>query len=72
MTWPQRSGKFNAKRSTNNGHTYHSGREAEYAKELDWRIKAGDLKSWKRQAPIELRVNGKLILHLHHRLRGGG
>lgn len=61
MTWPQRSGKFNAHKTTYNGHTYHSAREAEYAEELDWRIKAGELREWRRQVPIELRVNGKLI-----------
>ncbi len=61
MNWPLRAGKYNAKRATYNGHTYHSGREAKYAQELDWRVKAGDLREWRRQIPIELRVNGKLI-----------
>lgn len=35
--------------------------EAGYAMELDQRMKAGEVKEWKRQVPIELRVGGQLI-----------
>lgn len=53
--------KFNAKSSTYNGHTYHSAREAQYAFELDIRVRAGELREWKRQVPIDLYVNGMKI-----------
>src|SRR5438552_388346 len=44
-----------------NGHAYHGMREANYAAELDLRVRAGDLKEWQRQVPIELRVNGQKV-----------
>jgi hypothetical protein len=59
--YQQRQGKYNSRTTLYDEHVYHSAREAAYAEELDWRIKAGELRSWKRQVPIELRVNGKLI-----------
>jgi hypothetical protein len=61
VIWPKQEGKCNARKATYNRHTYHSGREAEYAQELDWRVKAGELREWRRQVPIELCVGGKLI-----------
>lgn len=62
MYWqvPQQR-KYRNKTSTYNGHTYHSKREAAYAEELDWRVKAGELKEWDRQVPIEMYVNGEKI-----------
>jgi hypothetical protein len=36
-------------------------KEADYAQELDLLVKVGEIKSWERQVPIELRVNGKKI-----------
>jgi hypothetical protein len=57
----RRGNKYNTKKTTYNGHTYHSAKEADYAEQLDWRLKAGDLKHWERQVPIELRVNGQKI-----------
>ena len=61
MAWPARSGKYNAKRATYDGHTYHSGREAAYAEELDWRVKAGELREWRRQIAIPLIVNNLTV-----------
>jgi hypothetical protein len=61
MTWPVCGNKFGAKTAIYNGHTYHSMREANYTAELDLRVRAGDLKEWKRQVPIELRINGVKI-----------
>lgn len=53
--------KFNAVASSYNGYTYHSKKEASYAMELDWRIKAGEIKSWTRQHKFELYVNDTFI-----------
>ncbi len=61
MYWQKRGNKYGAKSATYNGHTYHSIREANYAAELDLRLRAGELKEWRRQVPIELRVNGVKI-----------
>lgn len=62
VTYFQRRGsKYGAKRQDYNGHSYHSKKEAAYAQELDLRVKAGELKEWHRQIPIELRVNGTKI-----------
>jgi hypothetical protein len=48
-------GKYNAIRSVYNGFPYDSKFEAQYAMSLDWRLKAGDIKAWDRQFPIEIR-----------------
>ena len=53
--------KFGAKKQTYNGYSYHSKMEADYAVKLDWRVKAGEVKSWTRQHKFELRVNDSLI-----------
>jgi hypothetical protein len=59
--WQKRQGKYNARSATYNGHTYHSEKEAAYAAELDLRVRAGELREWHRQVPIELAVNGHKI-----------
>lgn len=46
---------------TYNGIVYQSKAEAVYAAGLDIRVKVGDLKSWERQVPYGLKVNGNLI-----------
>lgn len=51
--------KFNAKTQSYNGRNYHSQLEANYAMELDWRIKAGEIKQWKPQHKLSLDINGK-------------
>lgn len=50
--------KYGAKSTQYEGITYHSKMEAAYAQELDLRLYAKDIKSWERQIPIELKVNG--------------
>ena len=42
MYFERRGGKYNAKRTTYQGHTYHSAKEADYAAQLDLRIRAAD------------------------------
>lgn len=59
--WQKRGSKFSNKKTTYNGHVYHSIREADYAAELDIRVKVGELREWKRQVPIDLVVNGQKI-----------
>ena len=45
-----------AKTAVHNGTLYHSKKEAAYAAELDLRVKAGELKTWKRQVWVPLHV----------------
>jgi len=58
---PKRKNKYGAVKQTYNGFSYDSKFESEYAMELDWRLKAKDIKSWERQKTIELRVHDKKI-----------
>ncbi len=51
--------KYNATRTTYGGYNYDSKLEASYAMELDWRIKAGEVKEFQRQYRFDLTVNGK-------------
>jgi len=60
-----RRSKYNAKKQEYNGHYYHSKFEASYAQDLDWRLKAGEIKSWDRQVKISLDVNGKHICNYY-------
>jgi hypothetical protein len=57
--------KYHAKSQTYNGEKYDSKGEAGYAQELDWRIKAGEIKSYERQVKIPLIVNGVLIANYY-------
>lgn len=59
------SNKYRAKKQEYDGKWYHSRGEAAYAQELDWREKAGEIKSWERQVKIELKVNGILITNYY-------
>ncbi len=62
MVWYQKKqNKYNAKSSIYNDKVYHSKKEAAYAQELDLRVYAKDIKSWRRQEKIELFVYGKKI-----------
>ena len=47
-----------AKKQEYNGFKYDSGFEANYAWELDMRVKAKDIKSYERQVNLDLIVNG--------------
>lgn len=62
MAFPgARRGKYNAKMTQYNGVNYHSQMEANYAAELDLRVRGRDIKKWSRQIPIHLSVYGKEI-----------
>lgn len=57
----KRTNKYGNKSAIYNGISYHSNKEADYAAELDMRIRGKDIKSWKRQIPIRLCAYGKPI-----------
>lgn len=50
-----------AKKQEYNGFRYDSGFEADYARELDLRVKAKDIKSYDRQVNLELIVNDYIV-----------
>ncbi len=50
--------KFNAKKKSYNGRIYDSKLEADYAMQLDWRKKAGEIKEIIPQYKIDLRAYG--------------
>ena len=50
--------KFGSIRQTYNGHSYDSRLEAQYAANLDWMIKAGEVKKWERQFKISIDLKG--------------
>lgn len=54
----KRKNKYGAKRAEHNGVSYHSKLEAEYAADLDYRLRAGDIAGWKRQIHIPIVSHG--------------
>lgn len=57
--------KYRNKTKHYNGRTYDSIREANHAEEIDWRIKAGEIKEVIPQFKIDLKVNGKHICNYY-------
>jgi len=57
--------KYGAKTSVYNDYRYDSQMEANYAVELDWRIKAGEIKEYTRQYKLSLDVNGRHIANYY-------
>jgi hypothetical protein len=57
--------KYNNKTKQYGGRTYDSIREANHAEELDWRIKAKEIKEVIPQYKIDLRVKGKHITNYY-------
>lgn len=55
---PQTKTKYNSRKTEYNGVLYDSKKEAEFAECLDWRLRAHDLKSWSRQVPFPIVING--------------
>lgn len=53
--------KYNNVSTLYNGNRYDSIFEAQVAEDLDWRLKAKDIKGWDRQVRISLDVNGTHI-----------
>jgi len=54
----KRYNKYKAEKQTYNGRSYHSKKEADYAVNLDWQKKAGEIKEIIPQYKLDLRVNG--------------
>jgi hypothetical protein len=57
----KRYNKFKAERQTFDGRSYHSKKEADYAVNLAWKLKIGEIKEVIPQYKLDLRVNGKHI-----------
>ena len=53
--------KYNSKITSYNGRNYHSTLECSYAQQLDWLIKAKEIREWIPQFKLELRVNDRHI-----------
>lgn len=61
----QRLSKYGNIKKIFNNRSYHSKKEARYAQELDLRVKAHDIKSWKPQVKIKLESNGYFICNYY-------
>lgn len=57
--------KYNNKSKYYRGRLYDSIREANHAEELDWRIKAGEIKEVIPQFKIEIKIGGKHICNYY-------
>lgn len=57
--------KFNARRTGYHGTSYMSNKEAEYARNLDLLLSAGEIKSWEKQVKLSLDVNGVHIANYY-------
>lgn len=57
--------KYNARKTQYNGRYYDSALEAAYAEQLDWELKAGDIKEVIPQFKISLDVNGVHIANYY-------
>jgi len=60
-----RFNKYGNTRQTYNGYSYMSKLEANYAYELDMRLKAKQIKAWDKQHKISFDVNGKHICNYY-------
>ena len=57
----RRRSKYRNLRTPYNGRTYDSQAEAAYAYQLDLRVRAGDIRSWRPQVRTPIAVNGRRI-----------
>jgi hypothetical protein len=57
----RRYNKYKAQKQTFDGRSYHSKKEADYAVQLAWLKKAGEIKEIIPQYKLDIRVNGKHI-----------
>jgi hypothetical protein len=53
--------KYGAIKTEYNGISYHSKKEADYASQLDFRIKLGEVLKWDRQVSMNIIVNKEII-----------
>ncbi len=57
--------KYSSESTEYNGYNYDSKKEADYAKQLDLRIRLKEVKEWSRQHKFELYVNGEKICNYY-------
>ena len=72
-TYTQRysKNKYGAVKTTYNGYKYDSKFEASIAKELDYRLKAGEIKEWERQYKLEMwayNIHGDRVFKKTHKV----
>jgi len=58
---PIKTNKYGAKKTKYNDRYYDSNKECVKAQDLDWMLKAGEIKDWQPQHQWELYVEGKKI-----------
>ncbi len=61
----KKEGKIKSTKTEYNGRWFHSAGEAQYAQELDFRFKAGEIIDIKPQYKIEIKVAGVLICNYY-------
>lgn len=61
----EKRAKYHNRSTVYNGISYHSALESFYAAELDYRVRAKDIKSWERQIKLDLKVNGQHITNYY-------
>lgn len=61
MFYTKKQNKYHNISQIYNGISYDSKKEAAYAKELDLRLKAKDIQSWRRQVSIQLSIYSQPI-----------
>ena len=57
--------RVKSSRTDYNGRWYQSKLEANYAAQLDWRLKAGEIKEWTPQVKLTFKVNGVMICNYY-------
>lgn len=57
--------KYGNRASDYNGFIYDSGFEADYARELDMRLKAKDIKDWQKQVKVEIKIGDMHICNYY-------
>ncbi len=72
-TYTQRfsKNKYGAVKTEYNGHKYDSKFEASIAQELDWRLKANEIKDWERQFKVEMwayNIHGDRVFKKTHKV----
>ncbi len=59
--YEKRYNKYKAQKQTFDGRSYHSKMEADFAANLEWKKKIGEIKEIIPQYKLDIRVNGKHI-----------
>lgn len=61
----EKRAKYHNRPTEYNGIHYHSAFEAQYAAQLDWLKRCGEISSWQRQVKLDLKVNGQHITNYY-------